>query len=265
MRCTLAGLSLALVSIAALGCPNSPPITPLTTTLDPSVRTLAIRQGLVDPTNDCSVATPPAPPAPDAWYNALPISAPQKTLNNGVVGFNVWRNTHDGCLETRQDLYRTRFAYDLSGVQNLKGLVTGAELTFSAVVMPAPSGSFCQAMTGGGGSLFRLPVGTPAPPSSFTLLPPASQFTTSGRVFGMTLPWVPGAISPGVTTAATGSGGASFTVDLTNQVQGALNQGAGDMTFEISGSDEARATISPPGSTDCRTVYKVGPLAIKHL
>jgi hypothetical protein len=37
------------------------------------------------------------------------------------------------------------------------------------------------------------------------------------------------------------------------------------MTFEISGSDETLPTISPPGSTDRRTVDRVGPLLIKHL
>lgn len=263
MRRTLTGLVVALASAGSLACPGNPP-TPLTTTLNPAVRTLAIRQGLVDGTNDCSVATPPAPPSPDVWFNSLPISAPQKTVNNGVVGFNVWRNTHDGCLETKQDLYRTRFAYDMTGVQNLNGLVTAAQLGFSVAVMPAPSGSFCQAMTGGGGSLFRLAVGTPAPSSAFTLLPTGSHFGTTGRVFGMTFPWVPGTIQPGVTTAATGLGGASFTVDVTQQVQGALNQKAGDMTFEISGSDETLPTVSPPGSTDCRTVYRVGPLVITH-
>lgn len=264
MRRLIAGLSVALASIVTLGCPNNPPPTPLTTTLNPMVRTLAITQGLVDPTNDCSVATPPSPPMPNVWFNSLPISSPQKTVNNGVAGFNVWRNTHDGCLEARQDLYRTRFSYDMTGVSNLKGLVTGAELSFSVAVMPAVSGSFCQAMSGGGGSLFRLPTGTPVPASAFTLLPPPSQFSTTGRIFGMTFPWVPGTIAPGVTTQATGLGGASWTVDLTNQVTGAVSQGLADMTFEISGSDEARLTISPPGSTDCRTVFKVGPLMIKH-
>ena len=263
MRRTLTGLVVALASAASLACPGNPP-TPLTTTLNPSVRDLAIRQGLVDPTNDCSVATPPSPPAPDAWFNSLPISAPPKTVNNGIVGFNVWRNTHDGCLEARQDLYRTRFAYDLSGIQNLKGLVTAAQLSFAAVVLPAPSGIFCQAMTGGGGSLFRLPVGTALPPAMFTLLPPNSSFTTTGRVFGMTNPWIAGTIQPGVTTLATGTGGASFSVDVTQQMQGALNQNAGDMTFEISSSDETRITTSPSGSTDCRTIYRVGPLVITH-
>jgi hypothetical protein len=68
-----------------------------------------------------------------------------------------------------------------------------------------------------------------------------------------------------VTTAPTGLGSASFTVDRTNRVVDAHNRGAGDMTFEISGSDETLPTISPPGSTDRRTVYRVGPLLIKHL
>ena len=228
MRRTLTGLVVALASAASLACPGNPP-TPLTTTLNPSVRDLAIRQGLDDANNDCSVATPPSPPAPNVWFNALPISAPQKTVNNGIVGFNVWRNTHDGCLEARQDLYRTRFAYDLSGIQNLKGLVTAAQLSFAAVVLPAPSGIFCQAMTGGGGSLFRLPVGTALPAAMFTLLPLNSSFTTTGRVFGMTNPWIAGTIQPGVTTLATGTGGASLlmTPALRITTVGRLRRAAG--------------------------------------
>jgi hypothetical protein len=264
MKRLLAGLSVALTSIMTLGCPNNPPPTPLTTTLNPMVRTLAIRQGLVDNVNTCSPATPPSPPAPDVWFTSLPITSPEKTANNGVVGFNVWRNTTDGCLEARQDLYRTRFSYDLTGSTNLRGLVTGAELTFSTVTVPAPSGIFCQAVSGGGGSLFRLATGTPVPAAAFTLLPPPSQFPTTGRIFGMTNPWIAGTIQPGVTTLASGLGGASWTVDLTNRVQGAIDQGLADLTFEISGSDETRITTSPAGSTDCRTVFRVGPLTIKH-
>jgi hypothetical protein len=265
MKRLLAGLTVAFASIATLGCPNNPP-TPVITTLNPTVRTLAIRQGLVDNNNNCSVATPPSPPAPDVWFNSLPVTAPEKAVSQGVVGFNVWRNTFDGCLESRQDLYRTRFSYDLTGVSNLKGLVTGAALDISVVIMPvAPSGIFCQAFSGGGGSLFRLPNNTTLPPSQFTLLAPPAQFSTTGRIFGMTNPWIAGTIQPGVTTQATGLGGASWTVDLTSQVDGAIQQGLPAIFFEISGSDETRITTAPAGSTDCRTVFRVGPLSIKHL
>lgn len=257
---------MAAITLVSAGCPGSQPITLITTTVEPHVVTLALTQGGVDPVNTCSPASPPAPALPSQWWNGIHPTHPPRVVGQGVVGFDLWRNQTDGCQEFRQDLYRTAFSYDLSQHQSLKGLVSSAELTFSVAVMPAVRpNSLCQDMTGGGGSLFMLQPGSALPQASFAALQPPATFAAGGRVFGMTFPWVEGQVSPGVTTVAAGGGRASFTVDVTDRVNGALNRGDAALTFALSGSDEARPTTPPPARFECRTIYQIGPLVVKHL
>ncbi|HET8710526.1 MAG TPA: hypothetical protein VFM32_04070 [Spongiibacteraceae bacterium] len=259
----------AVIGGAVVGCTPIPPINTITTNIDPKVVTLAATQGKVDPTNTCSPASPAAPIMPDQWWNNLPITQQPKVVGSGVVGFERWRNHTDGCQEFRQDLYRTAFSYDLSGSQSLKGLVTKAELSFSVVIMPATSAnSMCQAMTGGGGSLFILRSGFSLPQMSFSYLGthvPPQPFPSGLRVFGMNFPWVPGQIATGVTTYDVGGQRAGFTVDVTDRLNGALNRGDTAIGFMLTGSEEDLPQVSPSDGMNCRTVYHVGQLVIKHL
>lgn len=261
------GISLAFVCLA-VGCKNGA-ITPIITSIDPHVVVLAATQGRVDPANTCTPAAPPAPAMPNQWWDSLPPAQLPKVAGHGVVGTDRWRNTTDGCLEFRQDLYRTVFSYDLSASQPLKGLVTKAELSFSAAVVPAVRpNSPCQAMTGGAGALQLLRPGFTLPQTSFDYLGthvPPQPFPASVSVFAMPAPWVPGPIAPGVTTTDGGGQRASFSVDVTDRLNGALNRGDGALGFLLSGSDEDLPTTSPPDRLDCRTVYRIGPLVITHL
>jgi hypothetical protein len=86
----------------------------------------------------------------------------------------------------------------------------------------------------------------------------------------MTFPWAPGQITQGVQTGVmvntqpSGTGGASFTVDVTSYLNGALNRGDTSMSFMLSGSDEAPVAVFPAGAIDCKTVYRFGNLTIEH-
>ncbi|MDP2266332.1 MAG: hypothetical protein Q8J70_07255, partial [Thiobacillus sp.] len=145
-------------------------------------------------------------------------------------------------------------------------------------VMPAVRpNSLCQAMTGGGGSLLMVRPPFAPPQSSFVDLgsdlgysaPPgantAQPFPAGVTVFGMTFPWVSGQVANGVTTSDGGGQKASFTVDVTDRLNGAFNRGDAVIAFMLSGSDETLPTVSPPDRFDCRTVYRIGQLVIKHL
>lgn len=266
MRGPSAWLTAATIIVVAAGCPGSPPINPITTTVDPQIVTLAVTQGGVDPVNTCTPASPAAPPAPDQWWNGLAPTQPPRVAGQGVVGFDLWRNQTDGCQEFRQDLYRTAFSYDLAQLQSLKGLITSAELSVSVAVMPAvPPGSMCMAMIGGGGSLLMLQPGTALPQASFAALQPPATFPTGGQVFALPTVWIDGQVAPGVTALAAGGGRGSFTVNVTDRLNGALNRGDASMAFALSGSDETRPTTPPPDRFDCRTTYQIGQLVVKHL
>ncbi len=268
----------AACGLVLSGCPQ-PPVNPITSDLQPSVITIAkIQSGGILPEN-CNDWTSPWL-APQDWWNSLHVGQSPKALNQAAVGFELKFDTHGNCSKFRQDLYRAGFSYDLSGSASLKGLVSKATLTFSSVILPsgASTTGLCQPMTGGGGSLLivRTLNGARLPPSvaAFAYLgsgPSATPFPDSAAIFGMTFPWVPGQIVAGVQTGITvntqpsGTGGATFTVDVTSYLNGALNQGAGSLSFMLSGSDEASTAVFPPGPLDCKTSYQFGPLAIVHL
>jgi hypothetical protein len=260
------------------GCPQQPPINSITTTVAPAVVTMAaIHSEGINPEN-CNDWTSPSWTMPQQWWNGLQPTSPPKVAGQGVVGSNVLFDTAPGggCTKYRQDLYRPGVTYSLAGL-TLKGLVQSASLTFSSVVLPASTTGLCQPMTGGGGSLVLVrPTSTvPAGASGFADLggpgPLAMPFPSSAQVFGMTFPWVPGQITSGVqsgvtvNTQASGTGGASFTVDVTSYVVGSFNRGDSSIAFMLTGSDENTPSVFPPGALDCRTIYRFENLTIVHL
>jgi hypothetical protein len=250
-RCTLA----TTVLVLAVGCKN-PPQT-LSTAVAPRVHTFAKPIGIIGASGgDCSSAVPPAPPLP----------TPPAGVARGIVGFQLWRNTFSDCGAGRQDLYRTVWAYDLTPHQNLKGLVVGATMNFSVYIMPAAgSAPGCNAMTGGAGSLVRLQPTFAMPQGVFSTLAIQDPWPSGSAMFTIPAPWQAGTVAPGVTTLATGLGGASFSVDLKDRVIGALNAGHASMVFMLTGSSETQVTnTSPPTNADCRTTYQFSPLTITH-
>jgi hypothetical protein len=272
-------VAVALCVVCVFGLTGCPPTTPLTTTVTPTVVTMGeIHSGGINPEN-CNDWTSPSWNTPQQWWNSLQPTQLPKVVGNGVVGSNILFDTRPGggCTKFRQDLYRPGVTYSLAGL-NLKGLVKSATITFSSVVLPSgvSTTGLCQPMTGGGGSLLilRFPATVPAGASAFADLggpgPQATPFPASATVFGMTFPWVPGPITSGVqtgvtvSTQASGTGAASFTVDVTAYINGSFNRGDGSIAFMLSGSDENAPSVFPPGALDCRTVYSFGSLNIVH-
>jgi hypothetical protein len=278
----LGAISLAFVlSVAGCtGCNGSGGVTPITTNVAPTVSTMAyIQTKVIDPEN-CNDWLSPSWKTPQEQWNARTPGQKPNAVGEGIVGFETLFDTSsDGqCHKARQDLYRLGFNYDLTSLQNLKGLVSKAELSFSTVVLPSgvSTTGLCQPVTAGGGSLklVRPPATLPAAPSGFSDLgsgPAPAPFPADAQVFGMLFPYIPGQITQGVqtgvtvTTTPTGTGGASFTVDVTSYLNGALNRGDTMFAFMISGSSEGALTVVPPGPTDCKTVYVANNLVITHL
>ena len=248
------------------------PVIPLETRITSNVITLAmIDSKAVNPANSNDWLSPTWL-APEDWWRSLPTTQPPRAGSHAVVGFKILYDTKGRVSKFRKELYRAGFSYDLTSHQNLRGLVTKAELTFFSVDLPSGIGpnSLCQPFTGGGGSLIVLaPAATlPTAPLRMAYLgsaPYATPYPSGTRVFSIPQPWVSGTIAPGVTTMATGQGLASFTVDVTALVNAALNRGATTLSFMISGSDEANVTVFPAGPTDCKTIYRISDLVITHL
>lgn len=261
---TSALISFAVVFLA--GCPAQTK----TTLVGLGVGTLVKTGGVIDTVNTCNPAVPPAPDI-QAWWNALPPN--NRTFP--FVGFELWRNTTDGCLSSRLDTYRALVTFNMASVSQLKGLVTKAELIVSTRALPAGVGAHasCIAMTGGARSLERFgpaAAGTlPAVAGAGTLvrLQPNEAFPSGNTVFAFPSPWtvgsVAGAASP-TTTTASGTGGASFLVDVTNQVNAALNGGVAGMSWMLTSALEGPLAASVPGSVDCKTSYSF-QLRLTHL
>lgn len=248
------------------------PVTPIDTKVSPKVITLAkINTKGINPQNANDWLSPTWL-APEDWWRSLQTNQPPREGLHAVVGFDILYDTQGNASKFRQDLYRAGFSYDLTPHQNLKGLVTKAEFTFFSAVLPSGIGpnSLCQAVTGGGGSLIVLAPAATLPAAQLGMAylgsaNAAAPYPAGSRVFSITQPWVSGTISPGVSTTATGQGTASFTVDVAALVNAALDRGATSISFMISGSDEAKVAVFPPGAKDCKTVYRIGDLVITHL
>jgi len=238
----------------------------LTSEVDPKVSTLSqvIYVQDIHSSHSCSPGT--LPPQPIDSYNALPASHELKKAENAWVGTQTAQDAT--CNSFRKDLYRAVFSYDLSTLNQLNGLITKAELSFFIKVMPqAPP---CVPMTGGGGTFFFLPIRTVLPQNHFEVISPTNQFIRGVDRFNLNTPrttWAAGEIVPGVTTTATGLGGASWSVDVTRQLMNSMENGDQSISFMLSGNDETRPLDreTPPPSIDCRTIFTIKKLIITHL
>jgi hypothetical protein len=261
----IGAVALALVSGA---CPTNP-VNTIFTDVGLSVGTQVKTTGIIDVNNDCSHAVPPAPDI-QAWWNNLP------PINRTFpfVGFEIWRNTFDGCETTRLDVYHALVTFNMASVSNLKGLVKAATLKVNTRALPAGvgAGANCIAFTGGAGKLDRFGAATgPLPVTgggTLSILQPSDPFSAgNSTVFTFENPWAkrdvfPGAASP-TSTIASGTGGASYVVDVTSQVVAALNGGAAGMSWVLTSDMEGPLSAPSATSIDCKTSYAFG-LTIEH-
>lgn len=264
--------AVAMIAMAVATLSGCQPIQPQTTSLSPSVVTMAmVKTKGIEPQN-CNDWLSPSWQDPETWWRSLPISQPPRTVSYAVVGFDLLFDTQGNCRKFRQDLYRAGASYDLSQRQGLRGLVTKAELTFSSAILPSGirPNNLCQAATGGGGSLIVVAPGATLPPANQGLAflgsaNAAAPFPSGSRLMSIPQPWISGAIGNNASSTASGQGGATFSVDVTPQVVDRLDRGASAIQFMISGSDEATPTVFVPGPQDCKTIYRIGNLVLTHL
>jgi len=232
-------VTLSVAAVFLSGCPHSPQ--PITTPVGLGVATLVKTTGFVDPANNCNPAVPTAPDAQGQWNAQAPAG---KTAP--FAGFQIWRNTTDGCLESRKDVYRALATFNMAAVSNLKGLVQTATLTVKSQALPSGVGApGCPAMTAGAGTFERFgPAATGTLPTvsgvgSFDVIPPAAAFPTGQAV--------------SVTPTPSGTGGFVFTLDVTSQVNAALNGGIGEMSWMLDSSLEGPLAAPATAQVDCRT------------
>lgn len=258
----------AAAAFVLVGCKTNPPVK---TSISPAVSTLALVQSKgIDPQN-CNDWLSPSWQDPETWWRSLSTAQPPRAGNYAVVGFEILFDTQGNCRKFRQDLYRAGLSYDLSQRQGLKGLVTKAELTFSSYALPSGvrPNNLCQPVTGGGGSLIVVAPGVslPAAPLRLAFLGSANAnapFPAGSRLMSIPQPWIAGTLGNNASTGASGQGTATFSVDVTPQLNAALERGAGAIQFMISGSDEGVRTVFAPGPQDCKTTYAIGDLVITH-
>ena len=271
MRTPLSSLyafGVCLFALLLTGCPPGQPITTQITNVGLSVGTVVKTSGIIDVTNNCGSAVPPAPNV-QAFWTALP---PTNRLFP-FVGFEIWRNTFDGCTTTRLDVYRALVTFNMAGVSQLKGLVKTATLNVNTRALPAGVGAHpsCIAFTGGAGALDRFgPSVGPLPVAGngmLTQLAPPDPFPVgTNTVFVFPNPWssgpVPGATNP-TTSLASGTGGATCSVNVTSQVDAALNGGHSTMSWMLKSAFEGPLAAPSSTSVDCKTSYGF-VLAIEH-
>jgi len=267
-RHTVYPIAVSLFGWLLTACAPGPPITTQITPVGLAVGTVVKTSGIIDVNNDCSNAVPPAPNI-QAWWSNLP---PTNRLYP-FVGFEIWRNTYDGCTSTRLDVYRALVTFNMAGVSQLKGLVKTAWLDVNTRVLPASTAADpnCIKFTGGAGTLDRfgptvsgLPVAANGTVRQLQAPDPFPVGTNT--VFVFPKPWtsgpVAGAANP-TTSLASGTGGATFTVDVTNQVTAAINGGLQEMSWMLTSAFEGPLTSPSPMSVDCKTSYKFA-LSIEH-
>jgi len=250
---------------------NNPP-TPIETNVGLSVATLVKSSGFADTGgNTCNPAAPPAPDVQAFWDGLSP-----ERKRNPMVGFETWRNTTDGCLESKLYVYRALVTFNTASVSNLKGLITKAELHVMTFTLPSGVGGSnpaCVAMTGGAGTLERFGPNVSLPPVSGTgtlhKLAAQDPFPTGNTVFTFPRPWASGTVAGAAdptTTLASGTGGAVFTVNVTGQVNAALNGSFSGMSWMLTSAFEGPlpGPVAPAAAIDCKTAYSF-KLTLTHL
>ncbi len=259
----------AVIAIALIAACDEP-VKPLTTSVGLSVATLVKTTGFVD--TGGNTCTPAAPPAPDvqAFWDSL---SPERR-RNPFVGFELWRNTTDGCLTSRVDVYRALVTFNTASAGHLKGLVTKAELQVETFAVPSGvtgSNPACVAKTGGAGALERFGPSASLPPVSgagtLHRLQPSEAFPAGSNVFAFPRPWVSGPLTGAAdptTTVASGTGGAVFSVDVTGQVNAALNGSAAGMSWMLTSASEGPLAGPVGAALDCKTPYSFR-LVLTHL
>lgn len=272
MKLTPAAVLSVVLMLILAGC-NNTPVAPIETKITPNVITLAkINTKGINPINSNDWLSP-SWQEPEAWWRSLPTSQPPRSGLHAVVGWEILFDTRGNDSKFRQDQYRAGFSYDLTAHQNLRGLVTKAEITFSSAVLPSGAGviALCQPITGAGGSLMVLAPSAQLPVAALHMSylgssNSAAPYPAASRIFSIPQgPFIPGAIATGVIMSPTGQGLAHFTVDVTAYVNAALERGATALSFMLTSSDEDAITGFPPSGHDCKTIYKFDELVIRHL
>jgi hypothetical protein len=259
----------AVAAIAAACTPGSAP-TPITTLVGSSTASVVKTSGIIDVNNNCTPAVPPAPNVAAAWNAQPPINK-----RFPIAGFEIWRNTTDGCTSTRLDAYRGIVTFNLAPLSNLKGLVTHADLIVTPRALPAGIGAHpaCIAFTGGAGTLDRFGPATVGnvPPMNAAgtlvqLAPPDPFPAGTNTVFTFPRPWASGTIagaSNPTSTLASGGNMAVFTVDVTNSVNAALNSNTPGLSWMVTSAFEGPLPAPSPTSVDCKTPYDLR-LSLTH-
>ena len=149
--------------------------------------------------------------------------------------------------------------------------MTKAELTFSSAALPSGvnATSLCQPLAGGAGDLVVLTPSSSLPLASQGMAyigASAAAFPAGTKLFSIPQPLslASNSFAPGVTYAPS-QGLAAFRVDVTNLVNAAINRGATQLAFMISGSDETVPAAFISSAQDCKTAYQVNELVITHL
>jgi hypothetical protein len=269
----------ALALVALVSCRHVEVKPPQTTSVGKSVTTLQKTFGVAG----CGASTGPSDP--QAWWDGLP----PENHRYPFAGWETSRGVSQGCLQTRVDVYRAAFTFNLASVAALKGLVQRAELVVSTRALPpaarpggvvtaGPFGDpssvtlFCPQKVGGAGSLVRFGPAAPVPVTAGTgsLQLLGSDPLPGGTSTVYTLPPsftvgpIAGATSP-TTVAPDGLGGATIVTDVTGQVTAALNADMPGLSWMLTSNFEGELPGQLPvqGVLDCRTSYAVD-LRVTH-
>ncbi len=254
-------VGISIVAVTSAAC-RGPAPTPITTLVGSSTATVYKTSGIIDVTNTCTPAVPAAPDVPGTWNAQSPTNK-----RFPIAGFEIWRNTTDGCTTTRLDVFRGIVTFNLAPHANLRGLVTQADLIVSPRALPAGMGAHpaCITFTGGAGTLDRFgpaTVGNVPPMNAagtlIQLAPSAAFPAGTNTVFTFPRPWAAGVIagaSNPTTTSAAGGNIAAFTVDVTGSVNAAINSNTPGLSWMVTSGFEGPLAAPSPTSVDCKTPY----------
>lgn len=278
-------LTIAIVGSAAAlltACANQP-INQITTNLTSVQRgSLYSSIGIIDSANigpsDCTPPSPVPPPNPMLWWGNVD---PTTRANVVVVGFEIWSHTSPSCPNSRQDMYRGQFSFDVTVLSAMSTptspiapLITNATLRLAV-----QAGLVNKTVAGMGGTSARCPAETAGLASVGRLAPgqiltglnsvPAPNRVPQFPPVGTSIQFLGGMPVPGTTGVATASvGGAGITIidiTVTDSVKVALNAGRPTVDFTLTGT--AETPFSPNGDVqlDCKTFVTPVSLIVTNL